>query len=114
LTRSRLAKVALACVGLVAIALGSVRCGQIAGKERGIATLARIQLVWPDVLIFPHDERLFLAELALECRVTAEPAAAAIVLSCLYRAAEARETEGGEKTARSDLRKLVRKEAPAR
>lgn len=107
--KHRRAKIALAvAAGVLVVGFGIVQCGQHAGQQLAAASIAQIQLVWPDVLSFPDKEKLLLAELALECRLSAEPATAAAVLACLERAADAKDSKDNQIQAGAELRRLIR------
>lgn len=84
---------------LVLLLLGgwlSIRWAQDEGLRRGSVagaqTLERLQVVWPDVLQMPDDDRLVLADLAMRCRLDQEPLVAQNVVRCLRSATAGRDS----------------------
>lgn len=57
------------------------------GADDGLASVERLQLVWPDVLDLPQDDRILLAKLSMECNLNQVPKDRDAVIGCLKLAA---------------------------
>jgi len=76
--------------GLIATALAAA-VGQWAGHEQAHADIEKLELVWPDVLRLPQDDRALLAGLAMSCRLARKPADRKDVIECLREAMDSPE-----------------------
>jgi hypothetical protein len=75
-------------VGLVLIAGLGISIGRLTGKSDGIASRQRLEIVWPDLMQMPDQDRALLAGLALTCHVQDRNKEQAAVLECLHEALE--------------------------
>lgn len=87
ITRSR-HTFAILCFGAVGFFLLAFFLGSRSADD-GLASVERLQLVWPDVLDLPHEDRLLLARLSIDCNLNQAPKERDAVIGCLKRAAEA-------------------------
>lgn len=83
---------------VILLAVGVVG-GRYAGQADAKSTLERLGLIWPHVMSMPMDDRAFLANLSLECRLSERRADRHDVLDCLSKAAS---SEGEAALSRLD------------
>lgn len=80
----RLLYIGAGAIAFMAIVTG---IGRFAGEQAADGSIARLEILWPDVMRFQNDDRAFLAGLAMTCRLhTAQPEALAVI-GCLREAA---------------------------
>lgn len=74
---------------VLAIVLGVaiIWIGRNAGEHAAEATKTRLELIWPDLMTMPANDRALLAGLSMTCRMERRPVDKEAVIACLREAA---------------------------
>jgi hypothetical protein len=97
------AKVAIA----VAIGLAATALGWSAGDEVVDKTTPRLQLLWPNFLTLPDNDRALVARVARRCRLPTVDADRDTVARCLRAGASELDANDSEMTATNQLERLL-------
>lgn len=95
---------------VIAIGLAIVFVGRTLGEKEGKAAVERLQLLWPNVLTMSESDRILLAKLSLDCKVSEVPAEKTAVRDCLVQ--EASRSDSKIANAQLDLSRLLKLSAP--
>ncbi|PNE59596.1 hypothetical protein A8H39_00150 [Paraburkholderia fungorum] len=75
-------------LGVVLVTGLGISIGRLVGKSDGIESRQRLEIVWPDLMQMPDQDRALLASLALTCHLKDRNKDQAAVLSCLEEAVD--------------------------
>lgn len=93
------------------ILVGLFFFARYAGERAAKADIERIELLVPNVLGLPQEDRVLFATLSLECNLQSKPLAAYEVEPCLTEAAKKLEENGKLPDATQHLQKLLSQHA---
>lgn len=77
----------VAVLTLLVVCVVSFVAGKRGGEISGQQAKARLELVWPQLMTLPDDDRALLAGFAIACRVEQQPETTSDVIACLRSAA---------------------------
>jgi len=107
--------IGLMLVSLLAVGIG-VFIARVGGDRDGIASRERLEIVWPNLMQMPDQDRALLAGLAMSCHLHDRDPDQASVLGCLKEAVESEHpffpNSMDRKQAQDRLNQLIPPQSP--